>query len=57
MLFRKKNKEKNKQSDYQELKDIILNNDNQASMDEAINNFYCTKVERTRVYDRCCRWL
>lgn len=39
MLFRKKNKEKNKQSDYQELKDIILNNDNQASMDEAINNW------------------
>lgn len=39
MLFRKKNKAKNKQSDYQVLKDIILNNDNQASMDEAVNNW------------------
>ena len=36
MLFRKK---KSKESDFETFKDIILNNDNQMSMDEAINNW------------------
>lgn len=35
----KKNNTETKKSDYQVLKGIILNNDNQASMDEAINNW------------------
>lgn len=35
----KKNNTETKKSDYQGLKGIILNNDNQASMDEAINNW------------------
>lgn len=39
MFFHKKNNTKNKQSDYQVLKEIILNNDNQVAMDEAINNW------------------
>lgn len=39
MLFNKKSDDKAKKSDYQVLEGIILNNDNQASMDEAINNW------------------
>ncbi len=39
MLFQKKKDTRKKQSDYQMLKGIIQNNDNQASMDEAINNW------------------
>ena len=39
MLFHKKSDDKAKKSDYQVLEGIILNNDNQASMDEAINNW------------------
>ena len=39
MFFHKKNNTKTKQSDYQVLKEIILKNDNQAAMDEAINNW------------------
>ncbi len=39
MLFHKKNDTKTKKSDYQVLKGIILNNDNQASMDEAVNSW------------------
>lgn len=39
MLFQKKSNKQSKQSDYQVLKDIILNNDNQAAMDEAIKNW------------------
>ena len=39
MLFKKKNNTKTKQSDYQIFKGIILNNDNQASMDDAVNNW------------------
>ena len=39
MFFHKKNNTKTKKSDYQLLKEIILNNDNQAAMDEAINNW------------------
>ncbi len=39
MLFHKKKDTKTKQSDYEILKGIIQNNDNQASMDEAINNW------------------
>ena len=38
MFFYKKSNKKTKKSDYQVLKDIILNNDNQVSMDEAINH-------------------
>lgn len=39
MFFHKKSHKKTKKSDYQVLKDIILNNDNQTSMDEAINHW------------------
>lgn len=39
MLFKKKNNTKTKQSDYQIFKGIIMNNDNQASMDDAVNNW------------------
>ena len=39
MLFHKKNDTKTKKSDYQVLKGIILNNDNQASMDVAVNSW------------------
>ena len=39
MLFKKKNNTKTNQSDYQIFKGIILNNDNQASMDDAVNNW------------------
>ena len=39
MLFHKKSDDNAKKSDYQVLEGIILNNDNQASMDEAINNW------------------
>jgi len=39
MFFYKKNNTKTKKSDYQLLKEIILNNDNQVAMDEAINNW------------------
>lgn len=39
MLFHKKSNTKIKKSDYQVFKDIIQNNDNQASMDEAVNNW------------------
>ncbi len=39
MLSNKKESIKAGQSDYQVLKGIILNNDNQASMDEAVNNW------------------
>ena len=39
MFFHKKNNTKTKKSDYQLLKEIILNNDNQVAMDEAINNW------------------
>ncbi len=39
MLFQKENNTPNKKSDFQVLKDIILNNDNQAAMDEAVNNW------------------
>ncbi len=38
-LFDKLKMNNTKKSDYQVLKEIILNNDNQASMDEAINNW------------------
>ena len=39
MFFKKRNDVKGKKSDYQVLKEIILSNDNQASMDEAITNW------------------
>ena len=39
MFFHKKNNTKTKKSDYQLLKEIIFNNENQAAMDEAINNW------------------
>ena len=39
MFFHKKYNMKTKKSDYQLFKEIILNNDNQAAMDEAINNW------------------
>lgn len=39
MFFHKKNNTNTKKSDYQLLKEIILNNDNQVAMDEAINNW------------------
>lgn len=39
MFFSKKNGNQTQKSDFQTLKDIILNNDNQAAMDEAIKNW------------------